>query len=55
MKHKHIEASRELRLWLGQIVLPAVAAFALTNPETREKLVRKVTNAKDTVMSKFKK
>lgn len=35
MKYKHIEAARELRLWLAQIVIPLVGLAALS-PETRQ-------------------
>lgn len=34
MKYKHIEAARELRLWLAQIVIPAVGIMILS-PDAR--------------------
>lgn len=45
MSYKQIEASREIRLWIGQIIVPAVTTVALvylSNP-----------NFKDFVDSKF--
>lgn len=57
MKHKHVEASREVRLWLGQIVIPAltVAATVLTIPEVRSKAASKVSDIKKSIKRKFKK
>lgn len=38
-KRQRIDAAREARLWMGQVLIPAagLAAVALSNPETREK------------------
>lgn len=33
MKQKHIDASREVRLWIGQICLPAIGIAILLYPE----------------------
>ena len=43
MTYKQIEASRELRLWIGQVIVPAVTmAVALTSiPEVRNTDSRK--------------
>lgn len=37
MTYKQIEASRELRLWIGQVIVPAVSvtAVVLANPDVR--------------------
>lgn len=37
MTYKQIEASRELRLWIGQVIIPAigVSMALLTNPEIK--------------------
>ena len=35
LKYKHIEAAREVRLWLAQIVVPTVGVLALS-PEARQ-------------------
>lgn len=38
MTYKQIEASRELRLWIGQVIVPAigVSVALLANPEVRQ-------------------
>ena len=53
LKYKHIEAAREVRLWVGQIVLP-VAGVLLAFPEAREKVREKYVEAKDFVSRKIK-
>lgn len=35
LKYKHVEAAREVRLWLAQIVIPTVGVLALS-PEARQ-------------------
>ena len=35
MKRKNIDAMREVRLWIGQIVVPAVTLAASTMPYLR--------------------
>jgi len=53
MTYKQIEASREARLWIGQLVVPAVtcAAIAMTNEKVRDN----VRNVKNKIVSKFTK
>ena len=48
MKYKHIEAARELRLWIGQIIVPAatVAITAMTIPEVRQTIAAKANSVK---------
>ena len=48
MTYKHIEASRELRLWIGQVIVPAVTmAVALASiPEVRNTASRKLEELK---------
>ena len=51
MTYKQIEASRELRLWIGQVIVPIVSVMAvvLANPD-----VRKVASEKlDSIKQKF--
>lgn len=38
MTYKQIEASREMRLWIGQVIVPAAAAAIAiaSNPQTRD-------------------
>ena len=48
MTYKQIEASRELRLWIGQVIVPAVTmAVALASiPEVRNTASRKLAEGK---------
>lgn len=57
MTRKQIDAAREARLWIGQIVVPAmtVAITAMTIPEVRNYAVTKFNNAKESIKRKFKK
>lgn len=45
MTYKQIEASREARLWIGQIIVPAVG-LALAIPESREWVKDKIEKLK---------
>lgn len=54
MTNKQIDASREARLWLGQIVLPIVGVVMMV-PEAREAVVTKVKQAKRNIENKFSK
>ena len=55
MKQKHIEASREARLWIGQVIIPAATAVLMISPEAREWTVQKVQNTVHRIKSKFSK
>ena len=58
MTHKQIEASREARLWLGQIIVPTVtivATVAASNPEIRHAVATKAKSVAKSIKSKFKK
>lgn len=57
MTYKQIETSREARLWLGQIVIPAIGVgiALMANPETRRFVTDKAGDVKRFVKSKFKK
>lgn len=48
MTYKQIEASRELRLWIGQAIVPAVSvtAVVLANPDVRNAAKEKLDNIK---------
>lgn len=53
MTYRQIEASREVRLWITQVVIPVLgmgAALVATVPEFRETVVGKARDIK----SKFK-
>lgn len=52
MTWKQIEASREARLWLTQIVLP-VATVVMLVPEARNAVAKKAKEAKTYVKNKF--
>ena len=56
MKYKHIEAARELRLWIGQIIVPAatVAITTMTIPEVRQAIAAKANSIKQNIESKMK-
>lgn len=49
MSYKKIEAAREVRLWIGQIIVPAatVAVSVLTIPEIRESIGAKFKSLKN--------
>lgn len=48
MKRKNIEAAREVRLWIGQIVVPGVtlAMTAMSIPEVRGAIAAKANEVK---------
>lgn len=57
MTYKQIETSREVRLWIGQVIIPAatIAGTILAVPETRAKVFEKARKVKDAIKKKFKK
>ena len=48
MKRKNVETAREVRLWIGQIVVPGVTllASAMAIPEVRQAVAAKATELK---------
>lgn len=48
MTYKQIEASREARLWISQVIVPVatVAVTAMAIPEVREKVSAKLAKLK---------
>lgn len=48
IKYKHIEAARELRLWIGQVMVPAITAsiFIASNPNARAWIKEKTDDIK---------
>lgn len=54
MTYKQIEAAREVRLWIGQIIVPActVAVTMLTIPEVRQAVAAKANEVKRSVENK---
>lgn len=57
MTRKQIDAARETRLWLGQVIVPAATAVVLlaAKPEVRDFAKQKWSEAKDWTKKKFKK
>ena len=58
MTYKQIEASREIRLWITQVILPAFGIGTMlvaTVPEVREAVVAKAKNVKDKIDEKLHK
>ena len=57
MTYKQIEASRETRLWIGQIIVPALtlATSVLAIPEVREAVSEKLKGMKYSVRKRFRK
>lgn len=56
MTSKQIEASRELRLWIGQVIVPA-ALIISSVPELRENAKRRFADTKEKIeykMAKFR-
>ena len=54
MTYKQIEASREIRLWVTQVIIPAVGVTMMI-PEAREAVVAKAKEAKDKIKNTFRK
>ena len=54
MTYKQIEASREARLWISQVIVPAVtgAVVILTVPEVREAVAAKATEIKEKIKAR---
>ena len=57
MTYKQIEASREARLWIGQVIIPAITVVgaAMTIPEVRKAVTEKANNVKTAIKKKFNK
>ena len=54
MTYKQIEGGREIRLWIGQIIVPAitVAASTLAIPEVRQAIAAKANDIKRSIKNK---
>ena len=57
MKCKNIDTMREVRLWIGQIIVPAVTVVgsAMAIPEVRQAVATKANQWKEYVEKKIKK
>ena len=51
MTNRQIDASRETRLWLTQVVIP-IAGVVMMVPEAREAVVARVKQAKKNIEDK---
>lgn len=51
MTYKQIEASREVRLWITQVVVP-MFGVAMMIPEAREAVVAKAKEVKNKIVGK---
>lgn len=54
MTRKQIDQAREIRLWVGQIVIPMVGV-AMCFPEVRSKTKDAIISAKDKIKNTFTK
>ena len=57
MTYKQIEGAREVRLWIGQIIVPAatVVVTVMTIPEVRQAIAAKANSIKQNIESKMHK
>ena len=57
MKRKNIDAMREVRLWIGQVIVPGVITFGavMQIPQVRDAVVNANMKATDKIVHKFKK
>lgn len=54
MTYRQLETSREVRLWIGQIIVPAVVGIMAVSPEARCAVKDKYKEVKQTIRSKLK-
>lgn len=54
MTRKQIDAARELRLWIGQILVPAAAVVVMV-PEVREAVKLKATEVRESIARRLSK
>lgn len=54
MTYKQIEAARETRLWIGQIIIPGltVAGTLISIPEVRQAIAEKAKQVKESIANK---
>ena len=57
MTYKQIEIMREIRLWIGQIVVPAItlATATMSIPEVRQAVATKAKEMKQNIENKINK
>lgn len=54
MKRKQIDAMREIRLWIGQVIVPVTALVMAVSPEAREHVAEKFKQTKECISNKLK-
>ena len=54
MTRKQIDQSREIRLWIGQVIVPVTALVMAVSPEARAAVTNKVKSVKDKIQKKLK-
>ena len=54
LTYKQLEASREARLWIGQVIVPAIGVTAaiFSNPQVRQTAADKINSIKRKLKSK---
>lgn len=57
MTYKQIETSREIRLWIGQVIVPAITfgTIAMSNPQVRGYVNEKKSKVTNWIKTKVKK
>jgi len=57
MSYKNIERSREIRLWIGQIIIPVLTTGLIlaANPHVRKFVKDKYSDAKEKIKMTFSK
>lgn len=53
LKYKHIEAAREVRLWVAQVIVPVAGVMAMS-PEARQAAAQMLNGAKNFINRKRK-
>lgn len=54
MKWKQIETSREIRLWIGQIIVPLATAVVIVSPDARQAISNGYVKVKNTIADKYR-
>lgn len=56
MTHKQIDAAREVRLWIGQVIVPTALAVTtvMTIPEVRQAVKERFSKSREGIKTKFK-
>lgn len=55
LKQKHVDAAREVRLWMSQVIIPIGGIIVMTNPKVSSKVNEGVNNVKNKVRGVFNK